>query len=144
MAPPSPQPSSLDEEIMKTAARILAATLCSLVVGCDSRHVADPDPWRSQVAKVTLGMPRGEVEKLLPPHPKSPLMMSGTGGSQSVTYWLDEQWCVSLAYDHTRGPGEATRTTPDMSSPQNKVLTKPVLTPREMPFLDVKSLEALN
>ena len=111
---------------MKTTARILAATLCSLVVGCDSRHGADPDPWRSQVAKVTLGMPRGEVEKLLPAHPKSPLMMSGTGGSQSVTYWL------------------ATGTAPDMSSPQNKVLTKPVLTPREMPFMDVKSLEILN
>lgn len=129
---------------MKTAARILAATLCSLVVGCDSRPGGNSDPLRSQVAKVTLGMPRGEVEKLLPAHPKSPLMMSGTGGSQSVTYWLDEDWCVSLAYDHTRAPGEAMGTTPDMSSPQNKVLTKPVLTPREMPFMDVKSLETLN
>jgi hypothetical protein len=51
---------------------------------------------------------------------------------------------VSLAYDHTRGPGEATETTLDMTSPQNKVLTKPVLKPREKPYMDVKSLETLN
>lgn len=78
VAQPSPQPSSLDEQTMKTAARILAATLCSLVVGCDSRHGADPDPWRSQVAKVTLGMPRGGVEQLLPPHPS--ITPSSTAG----------------------------------------------------------------
>ena len=31
-----------------------------------------------------------------------------------------------------------------MTSPQNKVLTKPILTQKEMPVIDVKSLETLN
>lgn len=129
---------------MKTASRILAVTLCSVVVGCDSRHGANPDPWRSRAVKVTLGMPRAEVEQLLPPHPKSPRIMSGTGGSQSVVYWLDEHWCLSLAYDYTGGPRDAKGTTLDMASPQNKVLTQPVLTQREMPASNIKNLEPLN
>ncbi len=129
---------------MKTASLILTVALWSAVVGCDSRHGANPDPWRSRAAKVTLGMPRAEVEQLLPPHPKSPRIMSGTGGSQSVVYWLDEHWCVSLAYDYTRGPQEAKGTTLEMASPQNKVLTQPVLTQREMPVSNLKNLEPLN
>lgn len=129
---------------MKTSALILAATLCSAVVGGASLHGANPDHWRRQVAQVTLGMPRGEVEKLLPPHPKSLLTMSGTGGSQSVTYWLDEHWCVSIAYDYTEVPRGAKGVALDTTSPQNKVLTKPILTQKEMPVMDVKSLEILN
>lgn len=133
-----------DGEVMKTTSLILAATLCSAVVGCASLHGANPDHWRSQVTKVTIGMSRGEVERLLPPHPKSLRTMSGTGGSQSVAYWLDEHWCVSIAYDYTGVPRDAKGVALDMTSPQNKVLTKPILTQKEMPVIDVKSLETLN
>jgi hypothetical protein len=129
---------------MKTTSLILVAVLCCTVVGCASRHVANPDRWRSQAAKVTIGMTRGEVEKLLPPHPKSPLTTGGTGGSQSVAYWVDEHWCVSIAYDYTGVPRDEKGMALDMASPQNKVLTKPILSQEAMPVVDVKSIETIE
>ena len=129
---------------MKTTSLILAAALCSTVVGCAPRDVASPDNWRGQAAKVTIGMPRGEVEKLLPPHPKSPITTGGTGGSQSVTYWVDEHWCVSIAYDYTGVPRDEKGMAIDMNSPQNKVLAVAVLSQKEMPVVEVTSIEIIE
>lgn len=129
---------------MKTAKAIALTLLCAAAFGCISRLAANGNEWPSQVAKVKIGMPRLEVERLLPPHPKSPRMTLVQGGSQSVTYWVDANWSVSIAFDYTGIPRDEKGKALDTYSPQNKVLTAPVLTRKKMPVVEVKSIETIE
>jgi len=126
------------------ASLTILAILCTSVLGCSSLLVEGRDYWSGQVAKVRIGMPRAEVEKLLPPHPKSPVTAGGTGGSQSVAYWVDEDWCVSIAYDYTGVPRDDKGMALSLQSPQNRVLTAPVLSRKKMPVVEVKSIMTIE
>jgi hypothetical protein len=123
---------------------IMLAILCGSVLGCTSPLIESGDHWRGQVAKVTIGMPRAEVEKILPPYPRSPVTTGGTGGSQSVAYWVGQDWCVSIAYDYTGVPRDDKGMALSRQSPENRVLTMPVLSRKTMPVVEVKSIMTIE
>ena len=125
---------------MKTILATTLALLCAIASGCASRVTADGEHWRRQAARVTIGMPRAEVEELLPPHPMSPGSITGSGGSQSVTYWVDDNWCVTIAFDYTGVSRDENGKVVDTYSPQNRAQTAPVLSREKMPVYDWGSL----
>jgi hypothetical protein len=51
--------------------------------------------WRQQIALVQIGMRRGDVEKILPPHTQPDLPITG-GGGYLLSYGLDSVWRVSM------------------------------------------------
>jgi hypothetical protein len=72
------------------------------------------------------------------------MTMVGTGGSQSVRYWVDENWSVNIAYDYTGVPRDARGTALDVTSPHNKVLTVAALKQSKMPAIEVKSIGTIE
>jgi hypothetical protein len=82
------------------------------------------------------------VEKLLPPHPRSPRTLLGSGGSQGIQYWVDENWQVTCVYDYTGVPRDENGNSLERYSPANKLLTMPRLTRKSMPPpIEVMSFE---
>ena len=129
---------------MKTTFTIMLALVCAVACGCISRSAADGAHWRDQVSKVTIGMPRSVVDALLPPHPKSPKTTIVSGGSQSEAYWVDDHWCISVAYDYTGVPRDEKGMALARTSPQNKLLTAPVLSQKKMPIVEVKEIKTIE
>lgn len=129
---------------MKITSGSLIALLCVIAFGCTSRVASNADLWRDRAAQVTVGMTRTEVETLLPLYPSSPITTVKSGGSQSTTYWVDENWNVSVAYDYTGIPRDAKGTALDITSPQNRVLMVPVLSQAKMPNVEVKTIETIE
>ena len=130
---------------MKIALLFVTAILCVHVVGCKSSPVTQVYRWQSKATQVTVGMTRAEVEKFLPPHPQSPVTTTGTGGGQGVTYWVDANWCVSVAYDYTGVPRDEKGTALDTYSSENRVTRAPVLAQRQMPpAIEVTSIETIE
>jgi hypothetical protein len=80
----------------------LALVLSGGLIGCSTN-------WRAKAAKVTVGMTRGQVEKILPmwSNPNSqmqrPEVAMVTGGGQECLYWVSENWRVAVNYDYTGG-----------------------------------------
>jgi len=82
--------------------------------------------WAERVAGIEPGMTRAQVEAGLPPLPATPVQRSVKAESQTISYWLDKSWKVSVEYDFTgAAPDKGGKT--DYDSPQNKVLSKPTL-----------------
>ena len=129
---------------MKIASVALIAPLCILTFGCKSPVAVNGDYWQSKASQIAVGMTRAEVEKLLPRHPRSPMTTVVTGGSQSVRYWVDENWSVNIAYDYTGVPRDARGTALDVTSPHNKVLTVAALKQSKMPAIEVKSIGTIE
>jgi hypothetical protein len=72
--------------------------------------------WREKVNRVTVGMTKAEVLKILPPFKDAPESAEhGSGDSHIVSYRLDHHWMVTVYY---RNPG--------------KVLAPPTLTRRAL------------
>lgn len=126
---------------MKSIVGILLSLSWVFACGCVSRVPADGAKWRNQAEKVTMGMPRSVVETLLPPHPRSPRVTSATGGSQFAWYWVDENWYVSIEYDYTGIPRDEKGRALDPFCPENKVLSKPVLSRKPMSVFEFKNMK---
>ena len=82
--------------------------------------------WAMRVDEIQVGMPREEVKALLPPYNLAPTKRNIKGDTQVITYWLDEQWKVSIEYDFT-GVSKEQRAAKSYDSPQNKVVSVPSL-----------------
>ena len=126
---------------MKSTVRILLSLSWVFACGCVSRVAADGANWRNQAEKVTMDMPRSEVEKWLPPHPSSPHTTSKSGSSQYVMYWVDENWHVAILYDYTGIPRDEKGMALSLVSPENKVKSKPVLSRKPMPVFEFKTMK---
>ena len=126
---------------MKAIVKILLAIIVAVACGCISRVAADGVIWRNQAEKVTMDMPRSEVEKWLPPHPSSLHATSKSGGSQYVMYWVDENWHVAILYDYTGIPRDEKGMALSLVSPENKVKSKPVLSRKPMPVFEFKTMK---
>jgi hypothetical protein len=109
------------------APAITLALLCGTTVACTPPLSTNEKHWRAAVAKVRIGMSRKEVEKLLPPYFPAPSVGSFTGSRQGITYWVDEEWCVSCGYDYTGATSDETGSPIDDHRPENKLLSMPRL-----------------
>jgi hypothetical protein len=130
---------------MKIALLLVTAILCVNIVGCKSAPGTRVYRWQNKAAQVTVGMTRAEVEKLLPPHPQSPVTTTGTGSGQGVTYWVDANWVVTVAYDYTGVLRDEKGAALDTYSSENRVLMAPVLSRRMMPpVIEVTTIETIE
>lgn len=131
---------------MKIGGMSTFAALCGIAFGCIFHPAANGYHWRTQAAKVVIGMSRAEVETLLPKHPESVIVFNGAGSQQSVSYWVDENWRVSIAFDYSGVPRHKKGNAFDpYYSSENKVLAAPTLTRGKMPVLkealSIKTIE---
>jgi hypothetical protein len=112
---------------------LLTMILGAFAMACSTNRLSKAEYWQDRAAKVTAGMSRAEVEKLLPPHTYSPKTTLRSGSAQCNKYWLDEDWSVSILYDYTGIPRDADGNAMATRSPHNKILSIPVLSKEEMP-----------
>jgi hypothetical protein len=107
---------------------LLIVLLCTMSIGCKSKQVDSSMALRSKVAKISVGMKRSDVERILPSY--SGGIGIGSGGSQTEIYFVDETWQVSVGYDYTGVPRDENGKALSSMSPDNRVLTAPVLSKR--------------
>jgi len=116
------------KSIIKIATVIVIVILCAVAIGYKHSPVRNADYWRSKVAQVALGMKRSDVERLLPSKIGGYTIESGS--CQSELYFLDNGWQISICYDHASVRRDEKGTALESSSPDNRVLTVPVLSKR--------------
>ena len=115
-----------------------------MAVGCKSEQVDNSITWSSKVADISVGMKRSDVERILPSGCGG--LMIGSGGSQTEIYFVDETWQISVGYDYTGIPRDENGKALSSTSPDNRVLTAPVLSKRTnghgLESKQIKSIEA--
>ena len=107
---------------MKTFIRLSVVLVAVAATGCSSVYQSAPKSsvdWQQRAKVVTVGMPRSEVIKLLPPWNGPPgellsarVATTVTGGGYAEVYWVDENWQVIVSYnpsDQMRGPVDLRR-----------------------------------
>jgi hypothetical protein len=88
----------------------LALVLSGILSGCSS-HPDTLHYWQAKAAQVTIGMTRGQVEKILPTWSASkgqlarPEVSMPTGGGVVWMYWVSEDCRVTIKYDSNGGEG---------------------------------------
>lgn len=70
---------------------------------------------------IEQGMPREQVERILPPH-QDLCMPLRRLGYQIIQYWVDEHWFVSVTYDYTGAQIDKEQRIRILDSPRNRVL----------------------
>ncbi len=80
----------------------------------------DLDYWLARVAEITVGMPRGEVERLLPPRDRPSAGFTDT--SQGLTYTVAPGYTVVVHYDYAGSPRDPQGKLLDRYSPDNRLL----------------------
>ena len=112
---------------------IVVALAALALSGCQTQSEAQLKVWTERVNQITVGMRRAEVERILPPYvaPKSNpelarygYWIEGTisGGAKGIQYYVSPGYKVTVFYDYTGIPRDATGRALSTDSPDSRVI----------------------
>jgi len=65
-------------------------------------NINDEKFWKDRISYVKIGMSRKDVYKILPRYSESTSFSDMHHGAyETISYWLDLKWMVTLNFDHT-------------------------------------------